>query len=1042
MRMAKWRPWVVVVLAWLLCGHAWAGEMRWAVCMRGGTFPPDAGCTRWVPTAVQACDVYKDIFAANVVFVPGYSLGQVNFVQPSGNGSGCSVDYTVIKSSTGQVIPAWLGDSGWLLSRFITRVDLFHDKPLACSPKFGNPIYPLTGSRAQAEVLGSWLAGGQALTARYDTRRMIPVEGPADPWNATALPSFAGLWHSSWHRSLVIQSDPQGAALAVQASRGGGVWVSFQRNDADQYRPDADVNDRLERLSAGWRYLDAAARSEETYDNQGRLSAIDFAAGERLEFSYDSAVATGLLAKVQDSRGRSVQFQYEDAGNGSMRINRIVDPAGTAIAVAYTAGGQLGTLVWPDGTQRQFLYEAPAQAWALTGLVDENARRMSTYSYDADGLAIGTELAGGVDRYTVSYDVAPRWRVTQTFDTAQNVLRVDHEWQAPQGVSVTLPPGSSTQLGTSAVRGMPRLTSRSQAAGSGCEASTSASVLDANGNAASRDDFNGGRTCYAYDLTRNLQTTSVEGLGAGASCAAVVDSGVALPAGTRKTSMQWHPDWPLVAARSGPRELQINVYNGQRNPVTGSLADCADGAQLPDGKPIAVLCQRTELATTDADGSQALAAAVFTPPTSSDPGDASYASVSSLLHLDGGNGTTAITDNGPAHHTWTSTGNAALSTAQSRFGGASFNPGSGVAVSPVTADYLFGSGDFTVEAWVFRTATPASAGAIVTLWATGKCSWYLGVDASNRLVFFSSTTGSGGFSFPAFGFVPSNAWVHVAAVRQGANLRFFINGALAGQTAIDWALYAPVGSNATLGAAGDVIQQWPGYIDEVRITKGVARYTGAFAVPTTRFPAFATPVQGGGSGGGLTGVDASVPARTWTYTYNSAGQVLTAKNTRGGVTTTTSSTYFADTNADHTKGDLATTTDAAGKVITYDKYTRAGQLLQSTDSDGVVTVNTYDLRQRLLTTTVGGETTTYTYDPVGQLTQVTEQDGSWIAYEYDDARRQKAVMDSSGNRIEYALDNAGNSTGQTVKDPTGSLKRNMARVMDALGRAQENSGRE
>jgi YD repeat-containing protein len=189
-------------------------------------------------------------------------------------------------------------------------------------------------------------------------------------------------------------------------------------------------------------------------------------------------------------------------------------------------------------------------------------------------------------------------------------------------------------------------------------------------------------------------------------------------------------------------------------------------------------------------------------------------------------------------------------------------------------------------------------------------------------------------------------------------------------------------------------------------------------------------------------LQAGAAIRVSTWTYNESGQALTARTTRGGVTVTTSSTYFAHTDANHTKGDLATATDAAGKVTTYDKYTKAGQVLQSTDSDGVVTVNTYDLRQRLLTTTVGGETTTYAYDPVGQLILVTQHDGSWTAYEYDDAHRQKAVSDDSGNRIEYALDNAGNSTGQTVKDPTGSLKRNMARVMDALGRAQENSGRE
>jgi YD repeat-containing protein len=116
--------------------------------------------------------------------------------------------------------------------------------------------------------------------------------------------------------------------------------------------------------------------------------------------------------------------------------------------------------------------------------------------------------------------------------------------------------------------------------------------------------------------------------------------------------------------------------------------------------------------------------------------------------------------------------------------------------------------------------------------------------------------------------------------------------------------------------------------------------------------------------------------------------------------------------------------------------------LQSTDANGNVMVNTYDARQRLLTSSVAGETTTYAYDPVGQLVQATQADGSWVGYEYDDAHRQKAVKDNLGNRIEYQLDNAGSKTGESAKDPAGSLKRSLARVMDALGRIQQNTGRE
>jgi YD repeat-containing protein len=91
---------------------------------------------------------------------------------------------------------------------------------------------------------------------------------------------------------------------------------------------------------------------------------------------------------------------------------------------------------------------------------------------------------------------------------------------------------------------------------------------------------------------------------------------------------------------------------------------------------------------------------------------------------------------------------------------------------------------------------------------------------------------------------------------------------------------------------------------------------------------------------------------------------------------------------------------------------------------------------------VGGQSTGYTYDAVGQLTRVSAPDGSWVGYEYDAAHRQTAVKDNLGNRIEYALDNAGNRTGQNVKDPGGALARTLARSIDALGRVQQTTGRE
>ena len=135
-------------------------------------------------------------------------------------------------------------------------------------------------------------------------------------------------------------------------------------------------------------------------------------------------------------------------------------------------------------------------------------------------------------------------------------------------------------------------------------------------------------------------------------------------------------------------------------------------------------------------------------------------------------------------------------------------------------------------------------------------------------------------------------------------------------------------------------------------------------------------------------------------------------------------------------------TNAAGEVTTFDRYDKYGNVLQSTDANGNVTLNTYDARQRLLTRSLGGETTTYTYDAVGQLTKATQADGSWVGYEYDDAHRQVAVKDHLGNRIDYQLDNTGSKIGERVKDPSGQLRRSMARVLDALDRLQQASGAE
>ncbi|GGP25404.1 hypothetical protein GCM10010971_12230 [Silvimonas amylolytica] len=158
-------------------------------------------------------------------------------------------------------------------------------------------------------------------------------------------------------------------------------------------------------------------------------------------------------------------------------------------------------------------------------------------------------------------------------------------------------------------------------------------------------------------------------------------------------------------------------------------------------------------------------------------------------------------------------------------------------------------------------------------------------------------------------------------------------------------------------------------------------------------------------------VTAGGKTRTWSYTYNGFGQVLTATDPDSNKTTYT---YDAS-------GNPTSLTDAASHVTQYTSYDANGNLLSMTDPNGKVSAFTWDARNRLKTRQDGSDLTTYVYDPVGQLIQVTLPDSSTVTYSYDPAHRLTGISDSRGNSITYTLDAMGNHTREDVSDPAGQL---------------------
>jgi RHS repeat-associated protein len=171
--------------------------------------------------------------------------------------------------------------------------------------------------------------------------------------------------------------------------------------------------------------------------------------------------------------------------------------------------------------------------------------------------------------------------------------------------------------------------------------------------------------------------------------------------------------------------------------------------------------------------------------------------------------------------------------------------------------------------------------------------------------------------------------------------------------------------------------------------------------------------------------------RTWNYTYDSYGRVLTEQGPRTDVSSTTTHTYNQCTTGGAC-GQLATVTDAVGHVTTYTTYNAHGQPLTITDPNGVVTTLTYDARRRVLSSSTNGETTSFSYYPTGLLKTTTLPDGSSMQYTYDGAHRLTQITDGLGNRIVYVLDAMGNRVAETTLDPNGVLHRTHSRVFNAL----------
>ena len=258
-------------------------------------------------------------------------------------------------------------------------------------------------------------------------------------------------------------------------------------------------------------------------------------------------------------------------------------------------------------------------------------------------------------------------------------------------------------------------------------------------------------------------------------------------------------------------------------------------------------------------------------------GDDKFDKVVALFNFDGSDGdrTTSGLDasNNNLSLTYDSAGDE-LSSTQKKFGSTSLYIADNVRVSS-TEGFNMGTGDFTMEAWFYFTTLSAGFG-IFDQWNSGtslaRSQLWHGSSAGGQLKFYHSIAGQStqtiSFANPT---ISTGSWVHLALVRQGGTVKLYVNGT------------ADSTSGSTSGNVHRTDDMWFGdqqtgggnapqyYMDDLRITKGAARYTSNFTAPTSAhlssagdsFKQLIVNEDADGVVVGTSGINASRVAHAW-----------------------------------------------------------------------------------------------------------------------------------------------------------------------------------
>jgi len=597
-----------------------------------GFIGPVAGATVYPTPALACTEGFSQLFSP-VAFKGVYTGGNSCDVVCIGNFTTQCGQLSVGRALIGDVVCP-LGQEGFILPNggaSCSSAVVAQRKNLDKScPSCRNPINPGTGNKTQRAI--DYRGAGQ-----------FPLSMER-VYNSLS-PGRIGYWTGSYMQFLTYKGATPWVSqnASVQRQSGNSYLFANPPTPSSPWVSERDVKDALityfnsgnSTAIAGWTYRSQRTEEVDLFDSGGALLQTTNRQGlvQRLGYSdglggmyYGSTSPTFAtihpetyvpatclppsgfvhqldaagqpvippsppnLLCVEDAFGRQINFQRDVLG----RIVRFSDPAGNIFAYEYSGtNGAIGAnnvtkIIYPDGKSVIYHYNESAHTSganlpnALTGITDENGVRFATYKYNAAGLAISSEHAGGVEKSNVSYAVpAPgQTTIAEVLGDPANPLTNSRVYAFALSNGVV----KNTSVVDPAT-GQP--TPCIDCGGSG------ATTFDTNGNVSSRTDWNGNKTCFGYDLARNLETRRIEGLASGANCAALLTGTPSLTAPARMVSTVWHPEWRLPVQIAEPLRITTMSYGAAADPNPGNR-----GSML----------SRSVQATTDATGALGLAA--------------------------------------------------------------------------------------------------------------------------------------------------------------------------------------------------------------------------------------------------------------------------------------------------------------------------------------------------------------------------------------------------------------------------------------------------